>query len=469
LDSAPFPFQTSGPVSNDKRPQKGELRAVVRLSAPVALTQVGLMMTGVIDTLMVSRLGVAELAASALGNMWQWTFLSLGLGIVMGIDPLISQTHGRGDGPGTALALQRGVVLALAISVPLTIALFFTREGLVALGQDPALAELADRYNRYKTPTIACFLVYSALRQYLQGRGIMAPATWVMWLGNVLHVLLNWGLIFGRFGMPALGLEGAAIASSITTLALLLGLIVWVQGFGLHREAWRRWDRASFSLPGVLQAARLGVPVGAQFASEAWAFSIATLMAGRLGSEAVGAHQIVLNMAALTFMVPVGISQGTSVRVGNLVGRGDPFAMRRAAAAGMLLAATFMGVSAACFLFFRHELPRLFTSEPAILSIAASILPVAAAFQLADGAQVVAAGILRGLGRTDASAAANVLGFYVLGLPLAYVAAFVWQYGLVGIWCGLALGLLAVAVALLLRVLRTVRRPLAELTVDVRA
>src|SRR5690606_11279938 len=235
--------------------------------------------------------------------------------IVMGIDPLISQAHGRGDGKGAALALQRGVVLALIVSIPLTAALLATRSGLVLLGQDPEIAALAQRYNLFKTPTIACFLVYSAIRQYLQGRGFMAAATWVMWIGNVFHVILNWGLIFGHLGMPALGLNGAAIAASITTLLQLVGLIVWVRAFNLHRDAWRPWDAISFSPRGVLQAARYGVPVGAQLTSEAWAFSIAALMAGRIGREAVGAHQIVMNMAALAFMVPVGISQGSATRV----------------------------------------------------------------------------------------------------------------------------------------------------------
>lgn len=438
-----------------------------RLSAPVALTQIGLMMTGVIDTLMVSRLGVVELAASALGNMWQWSLLSLGLGIVMGIDPLISQAHGRGDGPGAALALQRGVALALVISVPLTLGLLFTEQGLLLLGQDPELARLAAHYNVYKTPTVVCFLVYSALRQYLQGRGLMAPATWVMWLSNAVHVPINWALIFGGLGLPALGLAGAAIGSSITTLLMLLGLAAWVKAFRLHAGAWRAWDRRSFSLRGLLQAGRLGVPVGAQLASEAWAFSASTLLAGRMGTEAVGAHQIVLSMAALTFMVPLGISQGTSTRVGNLVGRGDPFAVRRAAGAGLVLAAGAAVLSAGCFLSFRFELPRIFTPESRIIELAASVLPVAAAFQLADSSQVVAGGILRGLGRSDAAAVANVFAYYVVGLPLSYVLSVHFGYGLFGIWCGLALGLLSVAAVLMTRVARTVRRPLAELTVQV--
>src|SRR5262249_46369764 len=163
----------------------------VRLSLPVALTQVGLMMTGVVDTAMVGHLGVDQLAACALANMWQWTFMSLGVGMVMGIDTLIGQAHGRGDGAGTALAMQPGIVLGLIVSVPLLCAMFATRPGLILLGQDPHIAELAAGYNRFKAPTVPCFIVYSAIRQWLQGRTLMAAPTWVMWIGNVLHVLVN--------------------------------------------------------------------------------------------------------------------------------------------------------------------------------------------------------------------------------------------------------------------------------------
>src|SRR5688572_3872164 len=156
-------------------PFAAEVRKVLRLSTPVVLTQIGLMMTNIIDTLMVGRLGVTELAASALANMWQWTFMSFGFGLVMGMDPLVSQAHGRGDGQGVALGYQRGVVLAVIASVPICIAMTFTREGLIALGQDTRTAELAQIYNLYKLPTTPCFLLYTALKQYLQGRTIMAP------------------------------------------------------------------------------------------------------------------------------------------------------------------------------------------------------------------------------------------------------------------------------------------------------
>ncbi|MFO7177158.1 MAG: MATE family efflux transporter [Pseudomonadota bacterium] len=442
-----------------------ELRVISRLSGPVVLTQLGMMMIGVVDTLMVSRLGVTELAGSALGNMWQWMWMSGALDIVMGIDPLISQAHGRGDGPGTALALQRGLVLAVLVSLPVCVLLALTRPGLVLLGQEVEIAERAARYNLLKLPTVPGSLIYAALRQYLQGRTLMAPATWVMWLGNAVNAVLNWGLIFGNLGMPALGLEGAAIASSITSVLLVIGLVAWIRLFRLSAGAWRPWDRESSSARGLLQVVRLGLPVGAQIALEGWAFAISTLMAGWLGRQWVGSHQIVHNLVALSFMVPLGISQGAATRVGNLIGAGDEVRMRAATKAALLLGGGVMLISATLFTTLRFALPRLYTDDPKLVSLAATILPIAAAFQLSDGTQVVAGGLLRGMGRPDAAAYVNLFGYYVVALPLAYFFGFVRGYGLPGVWACLAAGLTVVALALLVWVRRTALRPLADLRV----
>jgi MATE family multidrug resistance protein len=443
-----------------------ELVGVARLSAPVVLVQLGLMTVGVVDTLMLGRVGVTELAASALANSWQWVSLSLGLGLVMGIEPLISQAHGAGDGDAAALALQRGLVVALLAGLPVALAMAGTRQGLLLLGQDPIVAELAGRYNLYKLPTAPGFLVYSALRQYLQARTLMAPATWVMWIGNGLHVVLDWALIFGHLGAPALGIDGAAISSAITVVFLPLGLAAWVRAFRLHEGAWRRWDRQVISWVGLRQVLRLGGPVGATLSLEASAFSLGTWMAGWLGRDELASHQIVLNMAALSFMVPLGISQGGAVRVGNLIGRGDAAGMRRAIQAALLLGVGVMAVSAALMSLLRFELPALYTGDARVVALAAQILPLAAAFQLWDGTQVVAGGVLRGMGRPGTAALVNLVGYYAVALPLAYVLAFGFQMGLSGIWVALAAGLAVVALSLAFWVRRTARQPLAELSLQ---
>jgi MATE family multidrug resistance protein len=444
-----------------------EIRTLVRLSWPATVTQIGIMMTGVVDTLMLARVGVNALAASALGSMWQWCVLSIGVGAVLGIDPLISQAHGRGDGPGSALALQRGLVVAALVSVPVCAAMLLTGAGLRMLGQPPEVATLAQGYSLLKLPTVPCFLVFTALRQFLQGRGMLAAGTWAIYISSVLNAVLGYALIFGHFGLPALGLQGAAIADALTSLAQVVGLWTLLRVLRLDAGAKRRWDRESFSRDGILQTLRYGVPVGLQMSLEAWAFTLAAFMAGWISVQAIGGHQIVLNMAALSYMLPLGISMGTATRVGNLIGEGDAERMRRAVRSALLLGASVMVFSASAFTLLRHELPRLYTDDPTLLALAAQILPIAGAFQLADGTQGVAAGVLRGMGRPQIAALVNLLGYYAVALPLAYTLAFRMQLGLIGIWIALAVGLLAVACAMLFWIRQTMHTPLAELQVQV--
>jgi MATE family multidrug resistance protein len=253
--------------------------------------------------------------------------------------------------------------------------------------------------------------------------------------------------------MPALGLVGAGLAGSIVRLllpALLLGLIFAV---GLHRPAWTRWQRESFDWHRIARIVRLGLPVGIQFGLEVWAFQIATLLSGSLGEASLGAHAIVLNLASLSFMFPLGISTAASVRVGNLIGAGDEAGARRAAHLSLLLGAGVMSLFAAAFFLLRFQLPRIYGAEPAVLKLCAGVLPIAAAFQMLDGTQVVASGILRGLGRTKPAAFFNLFGYYVLALPLAYWLGVRRGHGVSGVWWGLAAGVLTVALGLLTMVL----------------
>jgi MATE family multidrug resistance protein len=440
-----------------------EMRCIARLSLPVALSQLGMTTMAAIDTILLGHVGVDELAACALGNVWEWTWLCLGFGLVLGIEALVSQAHGRGDGLATALALQRGLIVAALVSVPICIALAFTRQALELCGQDAHVAALAGRYNLYKLPVIPCFLAYTALRQYLQGRTLVAPPTIVMWLGNAVHLPLSYALIFGWGGVPPLGIEGAAMAESCTFVLLVCGLIGWILRYRLHDGAWRPWSREAFALHGIARTLRLGAPVSLQIACEAWAFSGAALMAGWIDADAVVSHQIALNLAVLSFMLPLGVSQGASIRVGNLIGAGDTQGMQRAIKASLLLGAGVMLLPALAFTLLRTELPRLYNDEPGVIVLAAKLLPIAGAFQLFDGTQVVAGAILRSMGRPDGGAILSLIGYYVVALPLGYVLGVVLHVGLVGIWIGLAVGLVTVAGTLLLLLRRTARKPLFAL------
>jgi MATE family multidrug resistance protein len=414
----------------------------------VVAAQLAAMLMGFVDTALLGRFSVEALAASSLANVWIFGTLMLANGVIFGIDPIVSQAHGAGEGARAALALQRGMALALALSIPVALLWLGSETFLVATGQDPALARAAQRYTVIQIPSIPCFLGYATLRQYLQGRELVRPGMWVIAIANVVNGLLAYLLIFGGPGIPSLGIVGAAIATTVARVLAFAGLVAWVRWLDLHRGAWVPWSRAALDPRGHLEILRLGVPVALQVGLEMWAFSGAALLAGRLGTVSLAAHTIVLNMAALAFMIPLGVSQGAVIRVGNLLGAGRPAAAQRAAWVALGVGAGVMTFSAAAFVLFRHALPRIYTPDAAVVALSASILPIAAAFQIFDGTQVVGCGILRGMGQTRPAAVFNLVGYWVLALPVGGWLALATPAGLPGLWWGLCFGLAVVAASL---------------------
>ena len=244
------------------------MRRLTALAVPIVVTQVGAMLMGVVDMVMVGELGKNALAAASLGNVWTMGTLVIGMGLTMGIDPVLTQAHGAGDGRAVGLALQRGLVVAALVSVPTGLLWFWTGPALVLAGQSPVLAGMAHDYVIVQLPSVVGFLGFMVLRSYLQGRSIVAPALWVTLIANIFNAGLNWLLIFGHLGFPALGLTGAGIATGITRALMFVGLALLIWRVGLHRGAWQPWSRAAFSWSGLRTIALLGLPVGAQLGLE---------------------------------------------------------------------------------------------------------------------------------------------------------------------------------------------------------
>jgi MATE family multidrug resistance protein len=431
-----------------------EARRLASLAVPVALAQLAIMGMGFVDLVVVGRVSVEAFAAVAIANPWQYGTLLFANGILMGLDPLVSQAHGAREGERAALALQQGIVLALLMSPFVILAWTWTEEVLVLLGQDPALAHQAERFLLVQIPSVPFFLVYAALRQYLQGREIVRPVLWVVLLGNVVNALANWVLVFGHWGAPALGLVGSGLATSLTRIAMF-GAGVWlVLAFRLHEGAWLPWSRRAFDGAGLRVLVAIGFPIAIQMSLEMWAFAGSNFIAGGLGAEAVAAHSLVMNLASITFMVPLGIAQGTAVRVGNLIGAGDVAQAQRAAWLGIGMGAAFMTLSAVGFVVGREVLPRLYTPEAVVIAAAAAILPIAGAFQVFDGTQSVASGVLRAMGRPGPAAAFNLVGYWLIALPIGGWLALRTDAGLPGLWWGLCAGLVVVAIGLVLLIWR---------------
>ncbi len=438
---------------------------MVDLAFPVAVAQVGMMMQGVVDSIMVGRVSPTDLAAVALGNVYFFAAVVFGMGTLFTLDPVVSQALGAGDEEGVARGAQRGVFLAVALAV-LASTLLLTAEPVLTLLRQPAdVVPIAAGYASAAAWGVLPFYLYVVQRQVLQAMGRLRPILWAIFVANLANVVFNWVLVFGNLGAPRLGAVGAGWASSGSRLvmALMIAAFAWprLKGYLLPlRPETLRWKPIERML-------RVGAPTGVQFQLEFGAFAAAGLSMGLLGTVAVAGHQVALNLASLTFMVPVGVAQAVAVLVGRAVGREDPWAARRAAGAGLVVGAGFMVFTALAFLLLPGPLARLYSPDAAVIALGASLLPIAGIFQVADGVQVVSAAALRGIGDTRAPMLINLLGFWVIGLPVGLGLAFSAGLGPPGVWWGLAIGLAVVAVLLGRRVRVRLGRDLRRLVFDV--
>jgi MATE family multidrug resistance protein len=430
----------------------------------VVVVQVGMMAMGVVDTVMVGHYSARDLAAVALGNLYFFTAIVFPMGLLMALDPLVSQAVGAGDHPAVSRALQRGWILALLLGVPAAAALFPGEMVLGLLRQPTDVVPVAAGYAIAAIPGVFPFLAFIVFRQTLQAMGRVAPIVVAILLANLANLLFNWVLIFGRWGLPELGAVGSGWASSLSRWLMFLGLMVF--SWPLLETYVRPLRREALHPRPLLRMVRLGSPIGIQFGLEYGAFGTTGLLMGWLGTVAMAGHQVALNLASLTFMVPLGISQATAVLVGQGVGRGDPEGARRAAGAGLLLGMGFMAITAVVFILLPGFVAQAYSSDEMVLALAATLIPLAGVFQVFDGLQVVASGVLRGVGDTRSPMLLNLLGFWCIGIPVGVWLGFGATLGPRGLWWGLVLGLASVAVLLLLRVRGRLATELTRIVVE---
>ncbi|MEQ9399244.1 MAG: MATE family efflux transporter [Longimicrobiales bacterium] len=445
-------------------PHRADLTGLVRLAVPVAGVQVGMLLMGAVDTVMVGRVSPADLAAVALGNLYFFGVAVFGMGVLFALDPVISQAVGAGDDAGVARGVQRGLVMAAVLTVFASILLLPAGPVMTLLRQPPDVVPLAAGYALASIPGVFPFYGFVVLRQSLQAMGRVRPIVWTIVAANLVNVALNWVLIFGNLGAPAMGAVGSSIGSSISRWFMMLALL-WL-GWPLLRASVRPIRADVLSPAPLTRLLRIGAPIGGQQALEFGVFGAAGIIMGWMGTVAMASHQVALNLAALTFMIPVGVAQAAAVLVGQAVGREDPPGARRAAGAGLVLGAGLMTLTAALFLTVPEPLARLYSADAPVVALAATLLPVAGLFQIFDGLQVVSAGVLRGVGDTRIPMLMNLLGFWVVGLPVSAALAFTADLGPPGVWWGLALGIGVVAVLLLTRVRARFGRDLRRLMID---
>jgi MATE family multidrug resistance protein len=435
-----------------------ETRSTLELAWPVVLAELGWVAMGAVDLIMVGRLGPEAIGAVGLGNIAYFSVVVFGLGLVMGLDTVVSQAFGANRVADCHRWLVQGVYVALATSVPSMIGVALLVPWLPRWGLAPEVVRPAASYLHvllWGTPPL---FLYFVIRRYLQSMNVVRVVTVTLIAANVLNFVGNWLLIGGRWGLPALGVAGSAWSTNLARLAMFLALLAVAvvhserNGTGLLATSLRpAWDWI-----GRLLA--LGGPIAIQFGLEVGVFGIAALLAGRLGPTALAAHEVVLNAASVTFMVPLGIASAGSVRVGQAIGRVDPAGAGRAGWVAVALGAAFMACAGLTFLLVPHSILGLFTDEAAVIRTALPLLVAAALFQLFDGLQVSAGGALRGTGDTRTPMYVNLAAHWTIGLPIGFLLAFPLGWGVVGLWIGLASGLICAGAFLLVCWSRAVGR-----------
>ncbi|MEL6782855.1 MAG: MATE family efflux transporter [Pseudomonadota bacterium] len=422
------------------------LRATVKLGVPLVIMQVTQMLVNVTDTLMVGWLGVEELAAGVLAFQTLFVVLIFALGISAALMPLVAGAMAKGDTQAVRRSTRMCLWVLLIVVCLFVLPLGFGEQILLALGQKPELAAMAQTYIEIARWSLIPAFLFTGLRNFLTSIEQTRAILWITIAMAVLNAFLNYALIFGNFGAPRLELEGAAIATCIANSAALIALALYVQfsrvarPYALFQRFWRpEW-------PAFFEVFKLGLPIALTILAEVGLFTGVSLMIGWLGAVPLAAHGIALQLASITFMVPLGLSQAAAVRVGNAVGRGDRNAIGLAARAAMALGVGFACLAALIFLLFPRPLVSLYLEADGpqvteVLATATALLFMAALFQIFDTMQVTSLANLRGLKDTNAPFTIAAISYWPIGLGTAYVLGFALGFGAVGIWAGLVAGL----------------------------
>ena len=445
-------------------PTPQEFRALYRLAVPVVVVQLGLMLMGVVDTVMVGRLSAEALGAVALGNLFFFTAAVIGWGTLMALDPVVAQAVGARDEPAIARGLQRGIILAGVVTIPTMLGLLLVAPALRAMGQPAELIPDASRYIYIIIPGILPFYLFITFRQTLQALERIAPIVRAIVAANLLNALLNWAFIYGNAGAPAMGVAGAALATTVSRFALAAAVLY--AGWDALGHRLRPWRPESMEPRALRRMIRIGLPIGAQMFFEYGVFALVGVLMGRIGTLAVGGHQIALNLSAIVFMVPQGIGAAAAVLVGQAIGAQDLPLARRSALGSVLLGGGFMAGAALLFLLVPGTLAGLYSTDPGVVAIAGSLIVLGGFFAVFDGLQAVCIGILRGIGDTRAPVAISMVGYWLIGMPVSVLLGFPLGLGPDGLWWGLVIGLAVTAAVLLIRVQVRLRTALRRIVID---
>lgn len=422
---------------------------MLALAAPVVMAELGWVTMGIVDTVMVGGIGPEAIGAVGLASMLFIAVAVFAMGLLLGLDPLVAQSFGARRIVECHHWLVAGVWLGIVLALPIVGVVMAINASLPWWGLPPEVLRLVQPYLAVLAWSLPLLLLFVAFRRYLQAMNVVRPVMIALVAANLVNAAANWTLIFGHFGFPAMGVRGAAYATLASRAMMAAALFAVILRRERHTVPTLGDTRKGLDVSRVRRLIVLGFPAAGQAVLEVGVFAAATALAGRVSATALAAHQIALNMAAFTFMVPFGIASAAAVRVGQATGRRDPPGAAAAGWTAIAIGVLFMATAAAVFLIMPTILIRAFTTDAAVTRIGVGLLFVAAVFQLFDGLQGVATGALRGLGDTRTAMLWNLGGHWIVGLPLGYLLCFRAGFGVAGLWWGLSAGLMICGVGLL--------------------
>lgn len=419
---------------------------MLRLAAPLVAAELGWMLMGIVDTMCVGRIGADAMGAVGLGSMVFYTVGIFAAGLLLGLDTLVSQSYGAGDLEDCRHSLINGIWLSVFLILPVIAALEACLPLLATFGIDPAVLAPTRAYMHVLNLSALPLLLFFGFRRYLQSVNIVRPIMITLVTANLVNLAGNLILVFGRFGAPRMGAVGAGWATllSRTYMAIVLAVVIFKHDPQLIHTSWAPDFRR------IRRLLKLGFPAALQIGLETGVFATVTVLIGKIGANALAGHQIALATVSTTFMVPLGISSAASVRVGHAIGRGDPDGAARSGWTAIALGGMVMSIAAVTLLVVPQWIARIFTPDTAIIAAGATLLRVAAFFQLFDGLQVVATGALRGAGNTHTPMFCHFAGYWLIGLPAGALLCFHFGLGAPGLWMGLSAGLILIGIVLVL-------------------
>lgn len=430
---------------------KEHIKLTLQLSYPVIIGQLGFIMMGVVDSLMVGTLGSAPLAAASLGNSITLLIFIVGIGVSFAVTPLVAISVGAKKYSDCGVYFRQSLLVNLTFGFILMAVTLICSELLIYLNQPAEVLAQAKSYTRILGLGAIPVMLFQTYKQFIEGLSVMMPAMVITILANIVNAFTNWVLIFGNLGFPALGLDGAGWATFTSRLFMAISLMFYVMNKIYFKQYDVSFHFKNINVPVIKKILSLGLPSGIQYFFEVGAFAFAVIMIGWLGTDQLAAHQIAINLASISFMVVLGLSISGGIRVGNAVGEKNINRVRKAGFTSIFLALCVMAVSGLIFILLRNYLPTLYIDDKTVISIASSLLIIAALFQLSDGVQAVGIGILRGLTDVKIPTLITFVAYWIVGLPTGYFLAFVLGWNVQGIWIGLLAGLTTSAILLTLR------------------